>query len=222
MAYYMFCIAHGQEPFQSESSVIDRDTGRKALESMRELWSKCSKIIYKLNPIGVAEIMSSSDEFWYCPFAYGYSNYCRRGFAKHTLTYADLPFFGSNGRLRSTIGGAGIAVSDKCQYKDVAIQFSEWICSGEMQSTMYVQHGGQPGHKEAWLDEQANILCNNFFKNVLPAMERGYVRPRYNGYLHFQDNAANILWSYLYNGGDTDKTLHAMDMIYVESIKLSK
>lgn len=219
MSFYMFCIAHGHEPFQTDTHVIDVDTGRKALESMSELWSKCNEIIFKLNPIGVAEIMSSSDDFWYCPFAYAYSNYCRRGFAKHSLTYTDLPFFGSRGRLISTIGGAGIAVSTKCRNKDIAVQFLEWICSGEKQSTLYVQHGGQPGHKEAWMDEQTNVLCNNFFKNILPAMERGYVRPRYNGYLHFQDNAANVLWSYLYEGGDGDKTLYAMNNIYQESLK---
>lgn len=222
MAFYMFCHAHGNEPFLNTTEVINKPAGLKALASMRDLWSLCDEIIYQSNPIAVAERMSLTDDFWYCPFAYCYSNYSRRGFAKNTLTYSDLPQFGNKRRFRSTIGGTGLAISSTCQYKDIAIQFAQWICSGECQSTFYVQNGGQPGHRQAWVDKNANQLCNNFFMNVLPAMERGYIRPRHNGYLLFQDSAAPILWDYLYHGGEPGDCLQSMDVIYRESLKLSQ
>jgi multiple sugar transport system substrate-binding protein len=218
MAFYMFCLANGQEPFLSQSRVIDMPPGLSALEDMKRLWSLCDKLIYSSNPITIAEIMSKTDDYWYCPFAYCYSNYSRKGYAKNVLTYRDLPLFGSYGRLRSTIGGTGIAISSTSHHKEIAIQFVQWITSGECQSTFYVENGGQPGHLSAWTGNNANLICNNFFSNLLPAMERGYIRPRYNGYLHFQDHAGEPLFLYLRNGGSAEQVLETMNSIYKESL----
>ena len=218
MAFYMFCLANGNEPFLSQSEVIDMSTGLSALDNMKRLWSLCDKIIYKSNPISIAEMMSKTDNYWYCPFAYCYSNYSRKGYAKNVLTYKDLPLFGSYGRLRSTMGGTGIAVSSASNHKEIAIQFVKWITSGECQSTFYVENGGQPGHLSAWMGNNANLICNNFFSNLLPAMKRGYVRPRYYGYLHFQDYAGESLFQYLKNGGSAEHLLETMNSIYKESL----
>ena len=216
MNFYMFSIALGQEPFQNDHEIIDTATGLEALETMRQFYSLLDKKMFRCNPIAVAELMAGTDDYWYCPFAYGYSNYSREGYARNVLHYTDLIQF--KGRaLRSTIGGTGIAVSAFSQHKKLAVKFAEEIVSEKCQSTFYVQHGGQPGHKTAWLSEEANYLCNDFFKNVLPVMERGYMRPRYNGYLHFQDRAGDPLHQYLLHGGDPSKVLQDMNQIYHQS-----
>jgi multiple sugar transport system substrate-binding protein len=44
------------------------------------------------------------------------------------------------------------------------------------------------------------------------------VRPRYNGYLHFQDNAGTPLQKCLMENGDPVKTLNEMNKIYRQSI----
>ena len=221
MAFYMFCLANGHEPFLTELMVIDMPTGLRALEDMKRLWSLCDKLIYTSNPITIAEIMSKTDDYWYCPFAYCYSNYSRKGYAKNVLTYKDLPLFGSYGRLRSTIGGTGISVSSACHHKETAIQFAQWITSGECQSTFYVENGGQPGHLSAWVSNNANFICRDFFSKLLPAMGRGYVRPRYNGYLHFQDHAGKPLQDFLLLGGNPKDVLHTMNSLYRESLSHS-
>ena len=108
MNFYMFCIAHGTRPFQSETEVIDAGTGKAALSTMQELYSLVDEKMFRANPIAVAEYMTTTDDYWYCPFAYGYSNYSREGYARHRLTYSDLVRIGEKGhRLRSTIGGNG-------------------------------------------------------------------------------------------------------------------
>jgi len=198
--------------------VIEMPIGLKALEDMKQLWSLCDKLIYESNPIAIAEKMSATDDYWYCPFAYCYSNYSRKGYAKNVLTYKDLPQFRNYGRLRSTIGGTGIAVSAVSKYKEIAIQFAQWITSEECQSTFYVENGGQPGHLSAWQSDHANFICNNFFSKLLPAMRRGYVRPRYNGYLHFQDNAGEPLRDYLLHGGNPEEVLNIINSLYRESL----
>jgi multiple sugar transport system substrate-binding protein len=217
MNFYMFCLAHGKEPFSNEQEVIDEHTGLLALETMKELWSATDKRMFNCNPIAIAELMTTTDDYYYCPFAYGYSNYARKGFAKNILHYTDLVKFKNYGRLNSTIGGTGLSISASSKYKEWAIRFSEWIVSPEIQSTFYAEHGGQPGHRSAWLDKNVNDHCNNYFINTLPTLDRAYMRPRYNGYLHFQDHAGNPLQQYLQDGGNPENVLETMNIIYRKS-----
>jgi multiple sugar transport system substrate-binding protein len=216
MNFYTFCIACGKEPFQNGDEVIDKETGSRAIETMKELYSLVDKRMFDYNPIAVAELMSTSDEYWYCPFAYCYSNYARTGFSKNILCYTDVVSLNGN-KLRTTIGGTGLAVSAFSQHKAIAIDFAAMVVSGECQRTLYVQHGGQPGHCSAWVDDSANQLTNNFFKNLLPVMKNGYTRPRYNGYLHFQDQAGIPLQKCLMGNNNPLTTLNEMNRIYQES-----
>jgi len=213
MNFYTFCIALGKEPFTSCHEVIDEATGVKAINCMKDLWTLVDRKMFACNPIAVAELMSTSDEYWYCPFAYGYSNYSRTGYARHLLHYHDVVSFHGH-KLRTTIGGTGISVSAFSQHKETAIDFAAMAVSGECQRTLYVQHGGQPGHRSAWTDAAANRLTHDFFTRVLPVMDNGYMRPRYNGYLHFQDHAGYPIQPCLMESGDPVQALKAMNEIY--------
>ncbi len=217
MNFYTFCIVHGKEPFANEDKVIDKETGSAAIETMKELYSLIDKKMFDFNPIAVAEVMSSTDDYWYCPFAYCYSNYSRRGYATNLLHYADIVSINGN-KLRTTIGGTGLAVSAFSKHKDIAVDFAVMVVSGECQRTLYVQNGGQPGHRSAWINKDANHLTNDFFATILPVMDNGYVRPRYNGYLHFQDHAGEPLQKCLMENGNPLIALEEMNRIYRQSI----
>lgn len=216
MNFFTFCLAQGKEPFLSDEEVIDEPTGIAALQTMRELYALLPAVCFAKNPIGIAELMSSTDAFWYCPFAYGYSNYSRTGYTTHRLTYGGLVTY--NGRnLRSTLGGTGIAVSALSKHPDIALQFAQEICSPLCQQTFYAEHGGQPGHRQAWLSESANRLAHNYFASTLPTLDESYLRPRYNGYLHFQDEAGAPVQQYLQHGGSEKAVLGALNKIYQQS-----
>jgi len=225
MNFYMFCIVHGSRPFQSPERVIDPQTGEAALNTMQELYSKIDKKFFSANPIAVAEAMTATDDYWYCPFAYGYSNYAREGYAKNKLTYTDLVAFTTDqtaknaARLRSTLGGTGLAVSATTKHPEAAIAFTKYVCAPKIQSTLYVEHGGQPGHKQAWLSKAANHLTDNYFYNTLPALERSYMRPRYHGYLHFQDHAGDPIQQFLQGKQDNKTTLKKIETLYAQSLK---
>src|SRR6202012_1424460 len=121
-------------------------------------------------------------------------------------TYTDLVHMGARGRLRSTIGGTGLAVSTHSKHSREALAFTEWVVSPAIQSTFYVEHGGQPGHRLAWISDKANRLTHNYFYSVLPAMERGYMRPRYDGYLYFQDHGGEPIREFLLGKPDSKST----------------
>lgn len=218
MNFYTFCIAAGKEPFQQPEEIIDQQTGLQALAIMKQLYAQVDPLFFNCNPIAVAELMSRTNDYWYCPFAYCYSNYARTGYADHLLHYTDVVRFADGHRLQTTIGGTGLAVSAFSQHQEEALRFTEMVVSPSWQSTLYMQHGGQPGHLTAWTDATANKLTHRFFQEVLPAMQRGYMRPRYNGYLYFQDHAGDPLHQYLKEGGDPASVLELMNKLYRQSL----
>lgn len=218
--FFMFCIAVGEEPFRTENEVVSSAKGKEALQNMKQLWSLCDKEVFNYNPIKVAEIMSSTDKYWYCPFAYCYSNYSRSGYAEKLLTYTDLIRFKQHGRLRSTLGGTGLAVSEHTKNRAACFAFAEWITSSHIQQTLYAEHGGQPGYRSAWTNEKVNSLSNNYFRNVLPALDRAYIRPRYHGFLYFQDKAGDVVRDFLMNDDSEENVSKQMNSIYIESLAI--
>jgi multiple sugar transport system substrate-binding protein len=217
MNFYTFCIVQGRQPFLNEQEIVDADTAISAIEMMRELYELVDRKMFQSNPIAVAEMMTATDQYWYCPFAYAYSNYSREGYAENLLHYTDTISI-SGTKLKTTIGGTGLAVSAFSAHKELALDFASMAVSPRCQRTLYVQHGGQPGHRSAWEDEEANGLTNGFFKAVLPVMDHGYVRPRYNGYLHFQDQAGIPLQQCLLGKENAAAALKEMNKLYRQSI----
>ncbi|MCF3109206.1 extracellular solute-binding protein [Niabella sp. CC-SYL272] len=218
MNFYTFCRADGGSLFR-DGEVIDAVTGATALATMKEFYSLLNPHFFSMNPIAVAEAMSNSDDYWYCPFAYGYSNYSRRHYSKELLTYTNVVSF--NGQpLQTTLGGTGIAVSAHGRYQSVAVDFAQFVCAPGWQGTEYILTGGQPGYDFGYEDAMNNQVSNGFFKNTRRTLEQAYVRPRYHGYLHFQDAGGFYIQEYLKgNNRSPQMVLAKLNMLYEESLK---
>ena len=224
MAFYSFCIANGSEPFMDplHQQVIPHAIGTAALKQMRSLWDLCDRCIFDHNPIAVAERMSATDDFWYCPFSYGYSNYARDGYARNILSYSNTIMMPDQKRLQTTLGGTGLSVSAFSENPSEALAFAEWVVSPVIQTTLYTENGGQPGYRSAWTSERNNLLTHDYFKNTLNSLDDAYIRPRYDGYLHFQDNAGDPIRDYLKHGGHEQDVLNSINRIYMESVAHGK
>ena len=105
-------------------------------------------------------------------------------------------------------------MSASSNHTDIAVDFAQWVVSEEIQQTLYAEHGGQPGHLKAWQNDNNNRLTHDFFRSVLPVMQNGYIRPRYNGYLHFQDQAGDPLQKCLKGTITAKNALDQMNHIY--------
>ena len=206
MNLYMMWIDAGEEPFLTDEGVGSHAVGRVALETLRDLILTCAPVCLTRNPIQTYEAMTQTDDIAYCPFAYGYSNYSREGYARRLLAFGHPPS-GRSGPLRSTLGGAGLAISTNCPHPDVAAQYAAFMASGECQRGLYVSSGGQPGHRSAWLDDKANENTAGFFRDTLAVLDRAYLRPRYSGYITFQDRAAECLDQYIRGNKRVDDCL---------------
>lgn len=195
MNSYMFCQALGEAPFAPEGDdFASIATIGAALEELRKLALLCDPACLERNPIRTAEWMASADEdprAAYCPFAYGYSNYSRPGYARHLLRAGGLVEFGGR-RLRSTLGGAGLAVSAKTPHPRACMDYVLFSASPEVQRGIYFNSGGQPGHRSAWEDGAVNAASCHFFQDTLQTLDEAILRPKAPAYMAFQ-NAATPL-----------------------------
>jgi multiple sugar transport system substrate-binding protein len=123
-------------------------------------------------------------------------------------------------RLRSTLGGTGLAITRRVEKEllPLAVEYAAYVNDPETQRGMYTLDGGQPGHRLAWLDEGCNALTNDFFTGTLTTLDEAFLRPRYAGYIHFQDEAGLLVHRWLEEGGDLDPVIERIDALYRETL----
>lgn len=221
MNFYTLCCSLGEDPCQTDDVVISAEIGTKALKMYRQLATKIDEANFNRNPIQVYEAMTKSDDIAYCPFAYGYSNYSRNGYARKLLHFHDMISLDGKTNLRSTLGGTGLAISSKCENLATAVEYAKFVGSPACQSSLYFESGGQPGHLAAWQNDEVNRQSYNYFTNTLPALQRAFLRPRYHGSMFFQDHAGDVVRNYLMKGGDENQVLAEMNKLYQHSKTLT-
>lgn len=219
MSFYMICSTLDEDVCTSESQVISEKTGIKALQLLRELGKNIKSESYDWNPIKVYEAMTLTDEYAYSPFAYGYTNYSREGYARKLLKFHDMVSIDGQ-KLITTLGGTGLAISADSKHQEIAAKFAEYVGSETTQKGVFFDNGGQPGHREAWLDIRTNEVTIDFFKDTLPALDRAFLRPRYHGNMYFQDRAGAPIRDYMMKGGDEHKFLKHLNQIYQKSLSI--
>jgi len=218
MNSYMFVAALGHQPF-SGGEIAPDEVLAQALAELRRLVELCDPACLGMNPIRVLEWTSQSSEprAAYCPFAYGYSNYSRPRYAPHLLKAGGLVTF-NGARLRSTLGGAGLAISSKTSHPRACMDFAQFTASPETQMGVYFQAGGQPGHRAAWLDDAVNAASSNFFRDTLQTLDEALLRPKLPGYMAFQDTGTPVAHDCVAGKTKPADAARALNRLYRESI----
>ncbi|MGB5665854.1 MAG: ABC transporter substrate-binding protein [Maribacter sp.] len=220
MNFYMMCCTLGEDVCNSKDYIVSEEIGVKALQLLRALAIEMDTKIFDWNPIQVYEAMTLTDDYAYCPWAYGYSNYSRKGYARKLLHFHDMVDIKGQGKAISTLGGTGLAVSAQTKEIETVMKYVAYVGSEACQKTVFFDGGGQPGHRNAWLDAHTNSLTSDFFKNTLPALDRAFLRPRYNGHMYFQDRAGAPIREYLMNGGNEKLLLEYLNDLYIKSLEI--
>ncbi len=167
------------------------------------------------NPVETLEAMARTDDAWYCPLTFGYSNYSRAGYADRQLTFGDIPSTGSSGLAKgSVLGGAGIAVSAVGQAPDLAAEYARWVSSDVVQRGEYIRAGGQPAAVAAWNDAEANRLTSGFFTLTRAAIDAASIRPLSPSYPVFQTEAAVVLHDGLLSQRKPARVLEQIEHMY--------
>ncbi|SHH84515.1 ABC transporter substrate-binding protein [Clostridium grantii] len=187
-SFFSLCSQLSNELFWSNGVDLDLEVGKEVLKLLQRILSKSHIDSYDCDPINMLDKMCTTEEIAYIPLVYGYSNYSRAGYLKHFVNFVDMP--SDTGIPEgSMIGGVGLSISSKCVYPNIASDFIKMCVDPAFQCTTFYDNAGQPGHRAAWIDEKVNKDCNDFFINTLKTLDNGSMRPRFNGYISFQEQA---------------------------------
>jgi multiple sugar transport system substrate-binding protein len=217
MNIYMVLMALGELPGRTAAELAPSGAIEIALHTLQGLLSMCDPNCLDRNPVRTYEVLATDERLAYCPFAFGYSNYARTGFAKHRLRFGPLVAF-ERGWLVSPLGGAGLSVSSSSRYRDVALAYVQFVASRESQTGIYVAAGGQPAHRSAWLDPATNAMAWGYFADTLPTVERAFLRPRHRGYPRFQVAAGDAISSFLRHGGHAGEVASQINELFRASV----
>lgn len=196
MSFFTLAASAGMPCGAAGCRLIGEREGLAVLDAMDEVFRNVPPECLGLDPIGALELLSEDERFLYCPLIFCYANYARPGFKHHLICFGGTPEF-ENERGRSTLGGAGIAVSAFACDQQTAVDYAFWLAGADCQKTIYFEAGGQPANRAAWEDDAVNAVSQNFFRDLMTTMDQSWIRPRHAGYLKFQELGGNIIHEFL-------------------------
>lgn len=198
--------------------LIDPKKGARAFDKLAELAALVDPACFNMDPIVVFERMAEEGSTVACaPYVYGYVSYAIDGFRPNALTFTDIPEAGLIGPAGSALGGTGIAVSAFSKDKIAAIDFAYWIASGAVQKGPYAAAGGQPGHAAAWDDDAVNAATGDFYRGTRATLDAAWVRPRFDGYMAFQQAASERINAGLKAGEKGEAVVADLNRLFRES-----
>lgn len=208
------------EPLRDEpGSFWDRQALVEAFARIEELVEASHPSSLGWNPIQAYEAMSTSDDIAYIPYAFGYSNFSRLGVAKPIL-FTDVAGPGRDPKAGALLGGAGCAVTKSARDYEAIGRYLRFVHDPAHQRGAYFDEGGQPGSRAAWLDQRVNEHSRNFFRDTLETLDKSFLRPRFPGFLHFFEEAGEIVHARLQGACSREAAIDRLAAHYNRSLGL--
>jgi multiple sugar transport system substrate-binding protein len=172
-----------------------RDAALAALDVLAEVSAHIDLAVAVSNPIGVLEAMAAGDVAACCPLVYGYVTYSGPGQRPHRLTACDAPAWQPGGRPGSVLGGTGVAVSRRLGGEAIPVAKAHLrrLLAEPVQADLVPRAGGQPALRMAWESDAVNAACGGFYRHIGRTLDQAWVRPRFPGWIAFQDQGSAVI-----------------------------
>jgi multiple sugar transport system substrate-binding protein len=217
LTLFSMAAAYGDAPAAADPDRLFAGEGAAAAWT---LLSELHALTYSgwrdLNPIRMLDAMAREAEAVYCPLVYGYVNYAVSGDNRGVLRFGDVPAGPAKhgGRLGSTLGGTGLAVSRRATVDEGLRRHLTALMSLAMQCDFIPFADGQPSARAAWGDPRVNVAWNGFYAHTQATLEQAIVRPRHRGYIPFQTEAAALVRGALEDRLASAPALAALQALY--------
>lgn len=203
----VFSIAacYGKAP--GGEALLDDQAFEAALSLLRRLHALVPPGSDRLNPIGLLAHMAQHDNIALVPLVYGYVNYAATGMGRGQLAFSDAPRLAGGACRGSVLGGTGIAFSARFRPSPELLAHIAGLLSPDMQQHFIPRHDGQPSRRSAYLDARVNAAWGDFYRDTIATCETALLRPRHDGYIAFQTQAAGQVRDFLGGRGDVASTI---------------
>ncbi len=191
----------------------DRDAAIHALGLLRSLLALCPPQVLDWNSIALHDAMVRQDDLVFCPAVYCYATYAEADQRK-PLRFHNFP--GPKGHKGSTIGGTGLGVSAWTRNPEAAMAYVRFAASAGAQHA-FARYHGQPAHAAAWDDPAINQVFGNCYIGTRATMDACWIRPRYDGYLAFQERGGDLIESHLRGGIGADQLLDTLQRLHASN-----
>ncbi len=193
-----------------------RDAVLAALELLAELCARTNLGLAAGNPVDVLEAMAVTDAAACCPLVYGYVTYSQPSRHPHRLAAANAPAWQPGGRPGSVLGGTGLAVSSRIADDDIdtARAHLRRLLAEPVQAELVPRAGGQPASRAAWESDVVNAASGGFYQQTRATLDQAWVRPRFCGWIAFQDEGSAIVRDGLRRGASHLKTLRRLQAAF--------
>ena len=155
------------------------------------LWRSVDREASRLDPIGLHDLLATTDELALCPLTYTYAVYGSAGPDGRCPGPRPRPSE-PPGRAASVLGGTGLAVSARALDRPEALRsVIRRLMDPRVQLDVVAPLGGQPAVRSVWDSEAADAAVNGHYSRTRESLDGAYVRPRHDGWIAFQDELSH-------------------------------
>ncbi|WP_395819461.1 extracellular solute-binding protein [Devosia sp.] len=197
--------------------LLPKDAFGQVLGHLRQIAELSLPEARHWNPIQTYEAMCATDDIVYVPFGFGYVNYANPG-RSVPLRYTTIAGPGPDPTAGAILGGAGCAISARCRNLEAAAAYVRWLHSPEHQSGAYVEAGGQPGHRAAWLDPAVNRASDDFFSATLETLDKAWLRPRFDGFIPAFEHMGFLVHLWFLDEADGAEVIVSSNEAYARAV----
>jgi multiple sugar transport system substrate-binding protein len=189
---------------RSGAGLLDRSRAVEALELLRAVWRRSDQNAASLDPIGIHELLAASNELVCCPLVYSYAYYGAALADRQPLAWSAAPRLLAADRLaNSTLGGTGLAVTPRAYARVLAVtKYVRGLLDVGTQLDVVSTVGGQSATAAVWASDVVDKAWNGHYSATLSTLTTSYIRPRFDGWIAFQDELSSRVRALL--SGDSD------------------
>ena len=208
---FLSLMAQSDNPWPGDDQIATIDTIQSVLELMARIASLLPERCLTANPIEVLEeLATKTSEFVYSPMLFGYINYSTAGFRPTPLEFHNVPRLQQQSRYSGILGGAGIAITERCDNFDAASTYPRWVASAQCQAGLYFEGGGQPAHLDAWESVSLDIRVRGFFSRTRTSLDDAVDETARPGIVSTQVKIGDLVSSFLRDRSSARETAKAL------------
>ncbi|HEY3559873.1 MAG TPA: extracellular solute-binding protein [Kribbella sp.] len=195
--------------------LFDKQRAVEALALLRAVWSESEQAHADLDPIGIHELLAAGEAAC-CPLVYSYASYGQATADRAALAWAAAPRLRPDDAVgNGTLGGTGLAVTPRAYAKVLTVtKYVRGLLDVRTQLEVVSAVGGQSATAAVWESAEVDRAWNLHYSATLETLRTSYVRPRFDGWIGFQDELSERVRELLRNDDDADAAVDRIEHDY--------